>query len=166
VDILIEAFAGLRSPVSGLQSILILVGDGPLEGALRARVKELEIEDRVIFAGRKAHDEIRYYMNACDIFCLPSRDEGCPNVLLEALSCGIPVVASQTGGIPEIIKNTDLGFLCGAGDADAIRSSIKQALSSNWNRENLCQSVSGRSWSSNAKKLFNLLNQQAGLRNA
>jgi len=68
---------------------------GPLEITLREKVKSLGIESKVIFAGRRSHDEISYYMNAADIFCLPSRNEGCPNVILEAFACGVPVVASR-----------------------------------------------------------------------
>lgn len=106
VETLVDAFAGLR-----VSALLVLVGDGPLEDMLRVKVKKLGIEDRIIFAGRKAHNEIRYYMNACDIFCLPSHNEGCPNVLIEAISCGKYVVATKVGGIPEIIDSDRIGIM-------------------------------------------------------
>ena len=80
IDVLIEAFARLSSDV-----LLVLVGDGPLEPMLRLRVKELGIEGNVILSRRTTHNSVPFYMNACDVFCLPSRDEGCPNVVLEAM---------------------------------------------------------------------------------
>ncbi len=123
VETLVNAFAGLR--VSGL---LVLVGNGPLEGTLRAKVKELGMEDRVIFAGRKAHGEIRYYMNACDIFCLPSRNEGCPNVLIEAVSCGKYVVATRVGGIPEIIESDRTGIMVEPDRPTQLAEAINKSL--------------------------------------
>ncbi|MDP2929912.1 MAG: glycosyltransferase family 4 protein [Candidatus Omnitrophota bacterium] len=123
VEALVSGLAGWR--VCGL---LVLVGDGPLEGMLRAKVKELGIEDRVVFAGRKAHDEIRYYMNACDVFCLPSLNEGCPNVLLEAIACRKYVVATRVGGIPEIIESDETGIMVEPGRPVELAEAINKGL--------------------------------------
>jgi len=149
VDVLIDAFVRLTGDI-----LLIVVGDGPYEKTLRARAGELGIEENVIFAGRVAHDEIRYYMNACDIFCLPSRCEGCPNVLLEAQACGLPVVASRVGGIPELIKTTNVGSMVKSDDVNELSTALLDALSKKWDKNLIRNSVAGYSWTDNASKLY------------
>ena len=62
------------------------------------------------FVGPKPHHELRLWMNACDVFLLPSRSEGLPVVILEACSCGLPVITSEVGGIPHMITNGENGF--------------------------------------------------------
>lgn len=155
VDILVEAFGEMVR--SRVDILLLLVGDGPLETMLRSRVRELGIEGSVIFSRRTTHDSVPCYMNACDVFCLPSRSEGCPNVVLEALACGTPVVATQTGGMPEIIKNGRLGVLVDPENLIALRCGINEALARRWDRDAMRASVAGHSWTDNAKKLFELL---------
>ncbi|MFA5143019.1 MAG: glycosyltransferase [Candidatus Omnitrophota bacterium] len=123
IDVLLDAFARISPDI-----LLALVGDGPFEDTLRTKAKKLKIKERVIFAGRKAHDEIRYYMNACDIFCLPSRNEGCPNVLLEATSCGKYVVAAKVGGIPEIIESDKTGIMVEPGNSEELAKAIDKGF--------------------------------------
>ncbi|MBL8899436.1 MAG: glycosyltransferase [Planctomycetes bacterium] len=97
---LLEALAALPSEVS-----LCYVGKGEERGALEARAKELRLEERVHFAGEVAHAALVPWYRAADRFVLPSYSEGHPNVVCEALACGLPVVASAVGGVPEIAKS-------------------------------------------------------------
>ena len=83
---------------------VIFVGDGKLGIELRSRVQQLGLNDTIQFAGRRPPDEVPSWMAAADLLCLPSRREGCPNVVLEALACGRPVVASNVGGVPELLS--------------------------------------------------------------
>ena len=77
----------------------IVVGDGYLRKKIEEETKDLDI----LFTGRVKPEEVPYYMNAMDVLILPSRNEGWPCVVLEAQACGIPVVGSDVGGIPEAI---------------------------------------------------------------
>ncbi|MCD6322020.1 MAG: glycosyltransferase, partial [Clostridiales bacterium] len=76
------------------------------------------------FIGSRPHVEIPDWLNASDLLCLPSLDEGHPNIVLEALACGIPVVASRVGGIPEIIKSAEEGLLVAPKDSLSISNAI------------------------------------------
>jgi len=105
-DLLIDALHKLPEDVH-----LYMIGDGSLKESMKIRAKDLTMENRVHFLGRLPHTKIPFWMSACDLFCLPSRNEGCPNVILEALACGVPIVASHVGGIPQLIKDSSQGIL-------------------------------------------------------
>ena len=82
------------------------------------------IDDQVHFIGNKSHKEIPLWLNSADIFILPSLQEGFGLAVLEAMACGLPVVASRVGGIPEIITNPKLGTLIPPDDAEAIAAAV------------------------------------------
>ncbi len=81
----------------------LVVGDGPLKKEIEQRCKEKNLN--VLFTGKIPHDEIPKYMNAMDVMILPRRNEGFGAVVIEAQSCGVPVVGSDNGGIPEAVGN-------------------------------------------------------------
>jgi len=148
VDVLVEAFARLPAGM-----LLVLVGDGPLKNKLQAKVKEFGIENNVIFVGRTRHEAIPYYMNACDIFCLPSLNEGCPNVILESIACGKPVVASNVGGVREIICSDDMGILIKPANATVLARAFIRGVSKKWNFRLIREEALKYSWTDNALKL-------------
>ena len=144
VDVLVEAVGRLKE--RGRSDLLLaLLGSGPLEPALHGIVEKLGIANQVRFCGRKPHAEIPDWMAASDLFCLPSLREGCPNVVLEALSCGRPVVASRVGGVPELLDEAT-GVMAPPGDADALAAALDSTLNREWSEEALRESVAGRSW--------------------
>ena len=98
----------------------------------------------MILPGRCDAAGIAQWMRAADIFCLPSYTEGCPNVLVEALACGRPIVATNVGGIPELIHQ-DSGILVPPRDSAALRGALHQALSKQWDGEAIAR-TSTRSW--------------------
>lgn len=100
VDVLLDACRALASRRDDW--CLHLVGDGAGRAGLEQQARALGLTDRVLFHGSRAHAELPAWLRASDLFVLPSRSEGIPNVLLEASACGTPWVASQVGGIPEI----------------------------------------------------------------
>ncbi len=119
-------FVGTLRPIKGLKYLikamniitrqdtgvkLMLVGDGEERQDLQELVNELDLGNQVIFGGRVPNEKVSEYMVASDIFVLPSLSEGFPNVVLEAMAAGLPVVASKVGGLPEIIKDGKNGFL-------------------------------------------------------
>ena len=81
----------------------LIYGIGPDEEKLRALASTLNIEDRVRFMGQIAHEKMPLMLNACDIFIRPSRSEGMGNSFIEAMAAGLPVVATQEGGIPDFL---------------------------------------------------------------
>ena len=101
LDLLLESFALARRSVPGAQ--LALIGGGPLESALRSRAQALGLVDQVRWLGRLGPAEISQWMRAAHLLCLSSHHEGLPNVILEALSCGCPVLSTDVGGIREVI---------------------------------------------------------------
>ena len=102
MDILIKKRADLR---------LILVGDGPDRKALGKMTEDLGLNNYVTFIGKVPHEKVPEFMTASDIFVLPSLSEGFGSVNLEAFAAGVPIVATKVGGLPEIIKEGENGFL-------------------------------------------------------
>ena len=122
----IIAFVGSLYPVKGLRYLikamkfmieetknvrLMFVGDGEESEELESLVEEFGLKERVKFIGRVQNEEIPQYMAASDVFVLPSLSEGFPNVVLEAMASGLPIVATKVGGLPEIIRDGENGFL-------------------------------------------------------
>jgi len=121
--LLIEAIARLKEAPH-----LVMGGGGPMQAACLALAERRGISSRVTFAGRKTPREIATLMNAADLLALPSRNEGVPNVILEAFASGLPVVASRVGGIPEVLDNEVLGRLVPEGDINAFAAALEQQL--------------------------------------
>ncbi len=109
LDVLIHAFASLRHQFQEVK--LVLVGDGILRKQLEGLAKELCIHTSIVFLGWRARDEIAKLLQDCDIFVLPSRSESFGIVLLEAMACRKPIIATNVGGIPEIIQDGWNGLL-------------------------------------------------------
>lgn len=155
VDLLIEALACLRR--AGRCDVeAILVGDGPLLAPLRERVRALGIEGVVRFCGRRRHEEIPDWIAAGDLFCLPSRREGCPNVVLEALASGRPVVATAVGGVPELLAAGN-GVLAPAENPEALARAIAEALERRWEPDALRATVPCLSWDRFGRTLYEVL---------
>ncbi len=114
VDIVIEALARLPN------TTLLIAGDGPQELILRRLVERLGLDARAHFLGAVPQDELCSYYNAADALVLASSREGMPNVVLEALACGTPVVATPVGGVPELITAPEAGELMSDRHPDAL----------------------------------------------
>ncbi|MEW6003265.1 MAG: glycosyltransferase, partial [Nitrospirota bacterium] len=128
----------------------VLIGEGPLRYEITQLIKEKELTEKVYLRGNRPHDEIPLWMNAGDILCLPSLREGLPSVILEALACGLPVVATQVGGIPELISE-DNGILVEPQNAAALANSIEIAFRKEWDREVISKGVEQFSWGRSAE---------------
>ena len=121
-DLVIRALAGLPD------AVLVIVGEGPQAGRLRALVERLGLGARVRFLGMVPQERLVTLYNAADVAVLASSREGFPNVLLEALACGTPVVASAVGGTPEIVAAPVAGRLVEARSPEALQASIQDLL--------------------------------------
>ena len=152
VDVLLRAFACMNKKNTNL----LLVGKGASESELKALAKELHIETQVCFIGSKIHDEIPLWLNACDVFCLPSYNEGFPAVIIEALACGMPVVSTEVGGIPEAIANESLGILVKPGNKDELALALTKALKKEWDYHAIAEYGKRFSWDTIAEEYIKL----------
>jgi len=101
------------------------------EGMLKVDLKNCKI------LGYKPNEEIPLWINAADLFLLPSRSEGTPVALLEALSCGVPAIVSDVGGIPDVITNGENGYLVPTGSINMFRDRISELLSNEMKRKSM-----------------------------
>lgn len=107
--------------------------------------------------GARPHEEIPLWMNACDVLCLPSLNEGLPNVALEAIACGLPVVASRVGGVPEVVQDGVNGFTVPPSDPDALADALQRTLEMKWDRDAVRASVGKFDWDVNAHAVLDAL---------
>ena len=122
VDLLIEAFGHLVKDFPYAR--LFLIGSGERLSLLQTRVNELHLSERVQFTGWLQNDELFSRLIAADLFCLPSFSEGLPSSILEAMSIGLPILATHVGGIPEIIEDNVSGMLIPPGDPEALTRAL------------------------------------------
>ncbi|SFQ06463.1 glycosyltransferase family 4 protein [Caldicoprobacter faecalis] len=120
IQYLLDAIPLVKSYCGDIR--FMIVGDGPYEGALKMRAKDLGVEGDVIFTGYVT--TVWDYLDAMDVFVLPTLSEGLGVSILEAMAMGKPVVASNVGGIPEIIEHGQNGYLVPPGDAATLASAI------------------------------------------
>ncbi|MDR5708493.1 MAG: glycosyltransferase [Armatimonadota bacterium] len=122
------------------RALLVLVGEGEERANLEVLVRRLGVEGRVRFAGPRPHEDVIRFMRASDVFVLPSLVESFGIVLLEAMSCGLPVVATNVMGIPYLVEDGENGFLVPPGDEVALATCITALLRDPW----LCRSFGER----------------------
>ncbi|MDR6225544.1 glycosyltransferase family 4 protein [Desmospora profundinema] len=162
---LLDAFAGLAQRHPDAQ--LVLVGDGPLRCDLIKRSREISIHDRVHFIGRRPYDEIPLWINASDVVTLSSLSEGLPSIVLEAMGCGKPVVATDVGGISEVVQHGKTGFLVPPRQPKELEQHLEIVLMDN---EGLNMDMGERAyteagaftWKRNAERMMDLYLQMTG----
>ncbi|HEX3126063.1 MAG TPA: glycosyltransferase [Thermoanaerobaculia bacterium] len=118
--------------------------EGAMEAELRSLAARLGLEDRVIFAGPRSRAELASWYSAADLFVLASGHEGCPNVVLEALACGTPVVATPVGNVAELVT-PDVGIVAER-KVSELAEAIGQALSRDWDRQAIRARIEPRTW--------------------
>ena len=159
-----EEEKGLRHLIDAFQELvrvrkqltLYVIGDGPMLKTYTELVQNYGLQQHIQFVGAKAHQDIPIWIGACDVFCLPSKREGCPNVVLEALSSGRPVVASSVGDIPNLIGH-DNGILVEPGNSHQLCKALDIALTRKWDEEEICGSVSTLTWDAAASQYYSIL---------
>ncbi|MEM4615936.1 MAG: glycosyltransferase [Archaeoglobaceae archaeon] len=133
--------------------ICYIGGEGPLKKKLEDQIKKLNIQEHVKLLGFIPDEELYLWMNAADIFVLPSLSEGNPTVMFEALGVGLPFVGTAVGGVPEIITSEDYGLLCKPGDAEDLAEKILIALEKEWDREKIRKYAEQFTWDNIAKQM-------------
>jgi len=131
VDRIIEAVAALES------AGLVIVGDGPERPRLEALAQDLGVLERIYFAGQRSGEETLALIAAGDLFVLNSTHEGLPHVVLEAMSVGVPVVATAVGGTPEVIRDGENGVLIAPQAGSALGGVLCRLAASSAERKRL-----------------------------
>lgn len=124
----------------------IMIGDGPERRALESQAQKLNVADRVHFLGQKEHKDLRLYLSGVDILTLMSDREGWPNVLLEAMACGTPVVSTNAGGVSEFVNVPVAGRVVFSDKRRDILTEIDQLLSHYPLREDVVAYAERFSW--------------------
>jgi glycosyltransferase involved in cell wall biosynthesis len=116
----------------------------------------------VLVAGRMSPEMVAKFMQAADVLCVPSNDEGVPNVILEAFACGLPVVATQVGGIQEVHTADYLGRLVPPRDLEALAEALKAVLDTLPDRDRICAHARQYTWKRAADQYHALLSRAVG----
>jgi glycosyltransferase involved in cell wall biosynthesis len=138
---LVRSFPRIRELVADLPLHLVLVGEGPERARIEGLCRSLNVSASVTLVGQQ--QSIAPYYAVADIFLLPSLSEGCPNVLLEAMAAGVPVVATAVGGVPEIVTNGKEAILVKKHDQAALASSAAELLKNRELRDRLVHCARG-----------------------
>jgi glycosyltransferase involved in cell wall biosynthesis len=145
---------------------LVLVGADPAGGrnerGLRRLAAECGVEQRVILAGRQPYDRIPLYYNAADVSVLASYREGCPNVVLESLASGTPVIASAVGAVPDMIQDGENGRIVPPKAVEPLRTALADMLIREYLPQEVASSPAVRSWEDVALDVCAVLQQAGG----
>jgi teichuronic acid biosynthesis glycosyltransferase TuaC len=155
--LLIAAVAELARSFPKLR--LYILGGGVYRSKLEEAVREKKMQGRVFLFGTRPNEELSLWFSAADLSCLLSSREGWPNVISEALACGTPVLATRTGGIPEIISSPELGMFVER-NVQSIAVGLERALTKPWNRAEIARHSRSRSWDAVAKEVEAFLQSQ------
>lgn len=139
--------------------LLLIVGDGPQRGELERLIERYSLGDCVRLLGAKRFDEVHEWYGASDIFCLMSYGEGWPNVIFEAMACGNPVIATDVGGISEIVSSEDYGIVIEDRSMESVAGAIEKALARGWDREKIVEYARANTWHSVGERAYEFLNR-------
>lgn len=154
------ATKGVNELLSALLSLMetrprlrgAIIGSGAMKAEIESRVANTRFADRFHLLGGRSAWEIGEWLGAADLLCLPSYSEGCPNVVLEALASGRPVVATNVGGVPELV-NDSTGVMVEPRDPAALARALDHVLALEWN-DLAIAATAGRSWDEAAAETF------------
>jgi len=159
---LVEAAAAIHERHPNLQ--VYMIGEGPDRSMVEAEIAARNAAGYVHALPSCGFDDVAVWMAAANVVTLPSYMEGCPNVVLEALACGRPVVATKVGGIPEIMPSGEgesCGQLVAPRDAAGLAEALDSVLASEWDAEAI-SARRGRSWENVADDLLELFKRLPG----
>ncbi|MEL7485589.1 MAG: glycosyltransferase [Pseudomonadota bacterium] len=146
-DVLIRAIATIPG------AVLAVIGDGPDRAKLKALAEQTGVGDRVRFTGAVPHADLPAYYSAASALALASANEGWPNVLLEAMACGAPVIAAPVGGCSEVVASSDAGAVTPDRTPEAFARAIRSRLAAAPSREATRAYAENYSWRDTARRL-------------
>ena len=133
----------LEAVAAALDVTLVVAGDGPDRPALEGRAKELGLEGRVRFVGSVSREQVLRLFRAADASILSSAWENFPHTVVEALAVGCPVIATEVGGVPEVVRDGVNGLLVPPGDASALSAAIRRFFGDDELRRRLAEASPG-----------------------
>jgi glycosyltransferase involved in cell wall biosynthesis len=151
--LLIDALSLLRS--SRPDVLLVIVGEGEYRSRLESAVTQLNLRDNVMLVGSRRHSDLPGWYSSADVFCIASSSEGWPNVLLEAMACGLPVVAPQAWSAPEIVVSDNIGLLAER-NAAAFAAALEHAFTKRWDTNAIVTCARSHSWNNVASRTLDL----------
>lgn len=149
VDRLVAAWALAGDQLA--ETEIDVLGEGPAKQSMKSFAASNGRAGRIHFHGRKTPDEVADFMRMAHCLCLPSRSEGMPNVILESLACGTPVVATSVGEVPYLIEEGLNGFVVDGTQPEekvieALSRKLVETMAINWDRDIVAERVRGLSW--------------------
>lgn len=153
---LYDAFKQYVLPLGN--AVMHFIGGGGNLNVLSQKIQADDLSDQIIMHGSLSHDSINEWMNKAAVVCLPSYHEGVPNVLLEAMSTGTPVVATSVGGIPEVVPEF-AGILVEPKDKNALGNALLTALSTSYDSLAIIEHAKKFDWAENAKSIEKIIMQ-------
>lgn len=159
VDILLHALTLTDQKIN-----LLLVGAGPETAALKSLAHELGLGARVTFAGAQPPEAIPDWINAADAVVIPSRNEGGPAVLLQAMACGKPVVSTAVGMVPAVITDERLGLTVPVDDTQALAAALERVRTMSWDASHIREQVLSFSWPNISARIENVYRAVLGQR--
>ncbi len=143
------------------QARLLIVGEGPERLRLQALAAELGVQARVTLTGALPNDTLATWYSAADVLILASSREGWANVLLEAMACGTPVVATRIWGTPEVVASDDVGLLVEQRSSEGLAASLVQLLAAPRDRGRVRRYAEGFGWAQTSQLQVDLFSAMA-----
>lgn len=152
INFLIESLSLLKTNCFKLY----IIGSGEEKNKLEKIIFEKKLSNHIEFVGNVNQSGLVHWYNAADVFCLPSLREGIPNVMLESLACGTPVVTTDISNNSDIINKSN-GILIEPKNSIQLASALEKVLSNTWDRNKISESVNNFNWNKNSIKYFKLI---------
>lgn len=161
VDVIIDAFDILKKKF-GVENIkLLIVGDGYLRNDIESRIKNYGLGKQIILVGSLPQEKVYEYLMISDIFVRPSRSEGLGSAFIEAMACGLPVIGTKVGGIPDFLEDRKTGLFAEIDNPEDLAAKIKELLENQSLREEIVKNSlklveQNYSWDTIALKIKNI----------
>lgn len=164
IHYVIETLPALISEFGNLK--YIVVGGASAEGdwgdKLKTRVKDLELQDHVIFLGQQPHDQLAQLISCADVFVLATSNEGWANVFLESFACGVPVVTTDVGGNNEVVCSDRLGVIIPFYELENLAAVLSTCLNKDWDRDYILSYAKDNTWENRVGQILGLISEKFG----
>ncbi len=138
---------------------LALIGDGPLRARFESAAAAAGMQGTVRVLGARPQAEIAVWMQAASLLSLSSQHEGMPNVVVEALASGLPVVATAVGGVPELVQEGVNGYLVPSGEVGNMADALAAGFARMWDAVQIADTAAGYNWANLAARNLDLLSR-------
>ncbi|ARD44547.1 glycosyltransferase [Colwellia sp. PAMC 21821] len=152
---LLKGFAAISEKHPTLK--LLYAGPGNLRNEISSQAEKLSISNQVVLLGGVDHNQLPELISQARVLALPSYNEGVPNVVLEAMACGTPVLVSNVGGIPEVVNESICGKVISARSDSAVAKGLDYILSREWDQVKIQQHSQQFTWGNNKHQLLKIL---------